>query len=74
MLDDNSMIGANIQLDKDEAQYLTINDESEMLVDEVESTLFKKCEVILNQLGYMIINSFIYYDKESNILTFEVKK
>lgn len=71
MLNDGSAIGCTIiisdDLDKD------IESDAEEVVQNMSDTLYKKCQKVIQDKGYMIVDSFTYHTPNSNTIEFEIR-
>jgi len=72
MLNDGSMVGADFELLVDYNEVLEVG-EDEFEVIKLDGKIYEECAEILAEEGFQITDSFIYYDKHFNTLTFEVE-
>jgi len=71
--DDGSIIGVDFEVSKEYAEKIEFDNNTNE-VQSLPNVLYSQCEDIVNKKGYKLLDYFIYFFNDINVLSFEIEK
>jgi len=71
--DDGSIIGVDFEVSKEYAEKIEFDNNTNE-VQSLSNVLYSQCEDIVNKKGYKLLDYFIYFFNDINVLSFEIEK
>ena len=71
--DDGSIIGADFEVSKEYAEKIEFDNNTNE-VQSLPNVLYSQCEDIVNKKGYKLLDYFIYFFNDINVLSFEIER
>lgn len=71
--DDGSIIGVDFEVSKEYAEKIEFDNNTNG-VQSLPNVLYSQCEDIVNKKGYKLLDYFIYFFNDINVLSFEIEK
>lgn len=71
--DDGSIIGVDFEVSKEYAEKIEFDNNTNE-VQSLPNVLYSQCEDIVNKKGYKLLDYFIYFFNNINVLSFEIEK
>lgn len=71
--DDGSIIGVDFEVGKEYAEKIEFDNNTNE-VQSLPNVLYSQCEDIVNKKGYKLLDYFIYFFNDINVLSFEIER
>lgn len=71
--DDGSIIRVDFEVSKEYAEKIEFDNNTNE-VQSLPNVLYSQCEDIVNKKGYKLLDYFIYFFNDINVLSFEIEK
>ena len=71
--DDGSIIGVDFEVSKEYAEKIEFDNNTNE-VQSLPNVLYSQCEDIVNKKGYKLLDYFIYFFNDINVLSFEIER
>jgi len=71
--DDGSIVGVDFEVSKEYAEKIEFDNNTNE-VQSLPNVLYSQCEDIVNKKGYKLLDYFIYFFNDINVLSFEIEK
>lgn len=71
--DDGSIIGVDFEVSKEYAEKIEFDNNTNE-VQSLPNVLYSQCEDMVNKKGYKLLDYFIYFFNDINVLSFEIEK